>query len=121
SPLSAHHSRLTQRTMLFAALVLPREPLQWVQLAGAIHLWLQNAGAVAALGLGIWLLAQFLRRRQPFADVLTDVPRPLAGYLANLLTGLACLSFIGFLLIAGLGIVSSLSPLRIARFLPVAG
>src|SRR5205085_4610175 len=30
-------------------------------------------------------------------------------------------SFIGFLLIAGLGIVSSLSPLRIARFLPVAG
>jgi len=107
--------------MLFAALILPREPLQWTQLVSAIHLWLQNAGAVAALGLGIWLLAQFLQRRQPFADALTDVPRPLAGPLSNLLTGLACLSLVGFLLVVGLGIVASFSPLRLGRYLPTAG
>ncbi len=61
--------------MLFAVgLVLEREPLQWGQFVGAANLWLQNAGAVAAVGLSIWVLASLLQRGRPFVQLLADAP-----------------------------------------------
>src|ERR1043166_5201646 len=104
--------------MLYAALVLPREPLQWAGFVSAIHLWLQNAGAVAAFGLGVWLLAQFLQRQRPFGDALNDLPPKIAGPLANVLTGLALLGILGYVFIGTVGIFGSLSPRVLGRLLP---
>jgi hypothetical protein len=107
--------------MLFAVgLVLDREPLQWGQFFSAANLWLQNAGAVAALGLGIWVLASMLQRGKPFAALVTDAPRRLAKPLASLLGLLATASFLGFLVMAAIAIVGGLDPRR-GAWLPRAG
>ncbi len=47
--------------MLFAALELDREPLQWSQFPAAVASWVQTVGTVSAIGLGIWLLAYYLQ------------------------------------------------------------
>jgi hypothetical protein len=107
--------------MIFAALVLPREPLQWGQFYGAVHLWLQNAGAIAALALGIWLLAQLLRRGKPFADLLADAPASLAGSLSAVLSLLVGVAFLGYLAAAIMGLASALGARSIAALLPRAG
>ena len=96
--------------MLFAALILDREPLQWAQFIGAANLWCQNAGAVAALGVGIWALACFLQRRPPFVLLLADAPRPLVKPLATLLAVLATISLLGFLAIGVIGLLGTYSP-----------
>ncbi len=99
--------------MLFAsALILDREPLQWGQFSGAANLWCQNAGAVAAVGLGIWVLANFLQRRRPFATLLADAPRQLIHPLSALLAVLAALSLAGFVMVGGIGLVGAYSPGR---------
>jgi len=51
---------------MFAALVLDREPTRWVDLPAAVVMWIQNAGAVATLGLCIGGLA-FLIKQMGFA------------------------------------------------------
>src|SRR5947209_1390664 len=106
--------------MLFAALVLDREPLQWGQSIGAANLWCQNAGAVAALGVGVWALACFLQRRPPFVLLLADAPRRLVTPLATLLAVLATVSFVGFLVVGGIGLVGTYSPAR-RGWMPNAG
>src|SRR4051812_20684131 len=106
--------------MLFAALVLDREPLHWGQFIGAANLWCQNAGTVAALGVGIWALACFLQRRPPFVLLLSDAPRRLVTPLASLLAGLATISFLGFLVVGGIGLVGTYSPNR-RGWMPNAG
>lgn len=99
--------------MIFAsALVLDREPLTWADLPGAVQIWVQNAGAVAALGLAIWVLAQTLQRRRilgapgvraaPSSGMLTTVfvlgtLVSIGGYLLVLLMGVGFMLGLGFL------------------------
>jgi ABC-type transport system involved in multi-copper enzyme maturation permease subunit len=47
--------------MMFASLVLEREPLRWADLPGALITWVQDAGMVAALALFIWAIVTILR------------------------------------------------------------
>ena len=47
---------------LFASLYVDREPLHWEQMPAAVVIWLQNAGAVAAFGVFLVLLAGFVQR-----------------------------------------------------------
>jgi ABC-type transport system involved in multi-copper enzyme maturation permease subunit len=107
--------------MLFAGLVLEREPLQWAQLIGAGLLWVQNAGSVAAFGLGIWLLAQTLQRGQPMAGLLSDAPRSVARPLSKVLTFVAWVSFLGFLSIGMISFISVYSPAFKEKWMPAAG
>ena len=51
--------------MLFASLVFEKEPLEWRQFPELVVLWLQNAGAVAAAGVFLVLLARRLQRAGP--------------------------------------------------------
>lgn len=49
--------------MMFAVtFVQERDPLTWAELPGAVSAWLQNAGAVAALGVLIYALAYAIQR-----------------------------------------------------------
>src|SRR5262249_27034063 len=97
-----------------------REPMQWGQLAGAAHLWVQNVGAVAALGLALWMLAYMLQRRRLFVHLLADLPRPVARPLAMLLSTMAWLSFVGYLL-GGLIALGGIYGAPVANWLPRAG
>src|SRR5260370_5130374 len=56
--------------MLFAALELERDPLQWAEMPLALKTWVQHAGMVAAFGLFIFCLAYLIQgglRRQPLS------------------------------------------------------
>lgn len=106
--------------MLFAALILDREPLQWAQFVGAANLWCQNAGAVAAVGVGIWILASFLQRGRPFIALMADAPPRLVKPLASLLALLATLSLLGFLVVGGIGVLGTYSAAR-RNWIPNAG
>ncbi len=108
--------------MLFAAgLVLEREPLQWGQFIGAANLWVQNAGAVAAFGLAIWVLAHLARRGRPFVALVADAPRSIAGPLAMLAAVLATLSFLGYLIVGLVGLGGLLGAPGVAALMPRAG
>jgi ABC-type transport system involved in multi-copper enzyme maturation permease subunit len=107
--------------MLFAVgLILEREPLQWNQFLGAANLWLQNAGLIAAIGLGIWVLASMVQRGKPFAALVSDAPPRLRGPLASLVGLLALVSLLGFVVMAGVGIVGGIDPRR-GAWMPRAG
>src|SRR5260370_8823001 len=82
--------------MLFASLVIEREPLEWSRLPDAISGWLQNAGGVSALAIMLVLIAHALQRdprelnfwdlSPPWRPLLSDLkasvtPRGL-GYLS---------------------------------------
>jgi len=107
--------------MLFAALVLDREPLQWGQLFTAANLWVQNAGSIVAVPLGIWLLVQMLNRNRPFAAMLSDAPPSWVGPLSMQMTLMAALSFLGFLAVGLIGLGAILSPRAMADWIPQAG
>lgn len=77
--------------MIFAALVIEREPLKWADLPIALVLWLQDAGGFAAAGILVWLLYYWLRRPAvtPVSDrpmlrnfVITAMVASLLAYLA---------------------------------------
>jgi hypothetical protein len=42
--------------MIFASLIIEREPLQWADLGAALAGWVQDVGRIAAVGLALWLL-----------------------------------------------------------------
>jgi hypothetical protein len=107
--------------MLFAALILEREPLQWTQLMSASHLWLQNAGAVAGLGLAIWVFANLLHRQKPFVNLLADAPRPLVRPLSRVLALLTTVSLLGFLAAGFIALSGSYGARGMERWLPRAG
>jgi hypothetical protein len=48
--------------MIFATLVIEREPMTWAQLPAAIGTWLQDAGILSAIVLLIWCVAYVLQR-----------------------------------------------------------
>jgi hypothetical protein len=48
--------------MIFASLVLDREPMQWSEFPTALATWLQDAGSLSAVALFIWCLAYLLQR-----------------------------------------------------------
>src|SRR5205823_4479750 len=50
------------RAMLFASLIVERDPLEVSDLPAAIASWLRDAGSLAAFGLAIWALAYALQR-----------------------------------------------------------
>src|SRR5579864_3839495 len=89
--------------MLFAALILDREPLQWAQFLPAVMLWLQNAGSVAAVGVALWLLVQVAQRARPFAIMLADAPRALVPVLSLVMTVLTLAAFGGYVVVGLLG------------------
>jgi hypothetical protein len=107
--------------MLFAALVLEREPLQWGQFTGAASLWVQNAGSIAAIGLGIWVLANVLQRRKPFRVLLADSPRSVARPLSGVLALLTTLSFLAFAAVAVIAIGNMYDMRAVRNWVPVAG
>ncbi len=47
--------------MLFAALVLEREPTRWSDLPGGINSWVQDVGVLAVVSLGVYLLFLLVR------------------------------------------------------------
>jgi ABC-type transport system involved in multi-copper enzyme maturation permease subunit len=48
--------------MIFASLVIEREPTTWAQLPAAVAAWLQDAGSLSALALFVWCLAYVFQR-----------------------------------------------------------
>jgi ABC-type transport system involved in multi-copper enzyme maturation permease subunit len=48
--------------MIFASLVIEREPTTWAQFPAAVAAWLQDAGSLSALALLIWCLAYVIQR-----------------------------------------------------------
>lgn len=90
--------------MIFAsALVLDREPLTWADLPGAILLWVQNTGAVAAFGLAIWTLAQTLRRRSILGTPGVR-PASASGTLSTVFVVGTLLCVGGYLLVLFMGV-----------------
>lgn len=105
--------------MLFASLVLEREPVQWSQLPGALMAWCQNAGAVAAFGVALVLLAQTVTRNPNEWIVwnISDRLRPIYSLLRYFVIAAG----IGYaaLILLWLGDLFRIPGLR--RFLPGAG
>ncbi len=74
--------------MMFASLILEREPLQLELLPVALLVWLRDAGIIAAFGLAIWGLA-FAIQRPAWARAKLWTPRRVAfATLAGLAAGL---------------------------------
>jgi hypothetical protein len=69
--------------MLFASLVMDREPMTWAQMPAAIAMWLQNAGGVAAFGVALVVIAGSLSRDTQESPLwnLSQAIRPLMGAL----------------------------------------
>ena len=84
--------------MLFASLVIEREPLQWSRLPDAISGWLQNAGGVSALAILLVLLARALQRNPDELNFWDFSPR-LRRFLP-VLKGCVVASFLGYLALA---------------------
>src|SRR5262249_39185764 len=84
--------------MLFASLVIEREPLQWSRLPDAISGWLQNAGGVSALAILLVLLARALQRNPDELNFWDFSPR-LRRFLP-VLKGCIIASFLGYLVLA---------------------
>jgi hypothetical protein len=84
--------------MLFASLVMEREPLQWNRLPDAISGWLQNAGGVAALAIMLVLLARALQRDPRELNFWDFSPR-LRPFL-SVLKGCVFASGLGYLALA---------------------
>src|SRR5262245_52519602 len=68
---------------LFASLVMDREPMTWAQMPGAIAMWLQNAGGVAAFGVALVVIAGSLSRDTQESPLwnLSIAIRPMLGIL----------------------------------------
>jgi hypothetical protein len=70
---------------LFASVYLDREPMQWAHMGAAFMVWLQNAGAVAAFGIILVLIAGYLQRdarSRGYVNLPTSTPGfAYAGYL----------------------------------------
>src|SRR3954469_23654067 len=49
--------------MVFASIIIERDPLRWADLPAGLLMWLQAAGGFAALGLLLWLLLGLPRMR----------------------------------------------------------
>jgi hypothetical protein len=92
-----------------------------VQFVGAANLWCQNAGAVAAVGVAIWVIACYLQRRPPFRLLLADAPPSLVGSLSSVLALLATVAFAGFVTVAVIAVLGAYSPSRVRLWLPHAG
>lgn len=87
--------------MMFASLVIEREPLQLQDLPVAVVFWIQDAGIVAAIGLAIWAIA-FAVQRPAWARGRVWTGRAVAfAVLAGLSGGLYALFFL-LLLVQGL-------------------
>lgn len=99
---------------MFAANIIERELPQWSAFPAALRDWTQSAGTVAALGLLIWGLAQFLqgnftRRR------LLSTPRSLWVF------GSALVSVVAFVALLALFPLSWMLPRTFQKLLPSLG
>src|SRR4051812_12117033 len=47
--------------MIFANLVLEREPFSWADLPGGVMSWVQSAGSLAAVALVFWMILYVVR------------------------------------------------------------
>jgi len=96
----------------FASLVIDREPMTWAQMPDALVSWLQNAGGVAALGVGIVVLAGILSRDTQESPLwnLANAIRPLIGLL-RICVGIAALGY-AFLLLVWVGDLAGVPGLR---------
>jgi ABC-type transport system involved in multi-copper enzyme maturation permease subunit len=80
--------------MLFASFVLERVPLMWSTVPDAFNEWVQNAGAVAAAGIAIVLIAR-ASIRNPVELNVWDFTRHYPG-LAQILKPCIIISFVGY-------------------------
>lgn len=78
--------------MMFATLILEREPLRWADFPGLVGTWLQNAGGLAALALLIWVLAYSIQRPAGLSRGWS-----LTATLFVLLAVLSALSYVGLI------------------------
>jgi hypothetical protein len=87
--------------MLFA-FVLEREPVSWEEVPSDLVSFVQNAGALAALGLAIWITAYLIQRP-------TSVSRQRST-LSVLFVGFVCLSAVAYVLFAALLLIQGTEP-----------
>jgi hypothetical protein len=97
--------------MLLASLALEKEPLQWASLPASVMSWTETAGALAALGLLLWLVSRLLQR-EPILVLSRQVPASQRNLLTNLFVGAAVvgISYYAVLLLLWVGRSFGMSP-----------
>jgi hypothetical protein len=80
--------------MLFATLVIEREPTRLADLLPVLFTWLQSVGAIASLGLAIFFAVNLRRGR--LVDATPTVSRRMGSFLARFGAGA---SFVGLLVV----------------------
>lgn len=102
--------------MLFASLVMEREPLHWSRLPDAISGWLQNAGGVAALAVMLVLIARAMHR-DPRELIFWDLS-PRLRPLLPVLKGCIIASGLGYLALALLWTANRIGIPGLTSFMP---
>src|SRR5436309_4256606 len=105
--------------MLFAALELERDPLQWAEMPLALKTWVQHAGMVAAFGLFIYSLAYVIQRS---FSVKAGAQAGTQGFelsgLGKMIALLTCLSLGSYVVLGGWAVFAlSDSEERVGRLL----
>lgn len=104
--------------MLFATLILEREPMQLADLPQAVMNWLQSAGALASLGLFLFFL---IKGRGRFAEMFRSEGRKTEARAASLGTLLTVLSWFGFAVLGVMFAASWIGIGSVANALPGSG
>lgn len=80
--------------MIFATLVLEREPLRWSDMASGLESWIHDAGGFAALGIVIYIIARMALKPKA-SPILTSPLQRTVTTLAVVVMALAyCLYFV---------------------------
>jgi ABC-type transport system involved in multi-copper enzyme maturation permease subunit len=85
--------------MVYASLVLEREPLRWEDMPSALAHWVQDAGIVAALGLTVWLIAYWARYLAAAGQGQFARPPRAPWAVAAAVASLICYALFGVLLL----------------------
>jgi hypothetical protein len=102
--------------MIFATLVLEREPLQVGEFLAALIVWVQNAGGVASLALAVWAIAILLQRLKVSVPLFSDRTEKILP-TSDLFVYGSLFCFVGYLAIVFLSIASGESA-GLSRFVP---
>ncbi len=102
--------------MIFATLVLEREPLQTAEFLAALIVWVQNVGGVASLALAIWAIAILLQRMKVSVPLFSDRTEKVLP-TSDLFVYGSLFCFVGYLAILFLSIAAG-SSAGLTRFVP---
>ncbi len=104
--------------MVFATLVIEREPLHVSEFLAAFIVWVQNAGGVASLALAVWAIAILLQRLKVSVPLFSDRTEKILP-TSDLFVYGALFCFTGYLVVVFLSIAAGNSP-GLMRFVPRA-